>query len=125
MSYFGGRRDPKQAAREAIVGLRQQLQLLEKKEEHLQKKIDEEMKKARANAVSNKPGQSSLTSSNLAQILGALPLTLLCFTYFTPRPVLNLPPIFQHSVSPNTNMRKQPQQQLSNARRLRKQNSTV
>ncbi|KAF9452503.1 Snf7-domain-containing protein [Macrolepiota fuliginosa MF-IS2] len=54
MSYFGGRKDPKQAARDAIVGLRQQLQLLEKKEEHLQKKIDEEHKKARASAVSNK-----------------------------------------------------------------------
>lgn len=56
MSYFGGRRDPKASAREAIVTLRQQLQMLEKKEEHLQKKIDEEMKKARANAVSNKAG---------------------------------------------------------------------
>jgi charged multivesicular body protein 4 len=57
MSYFGARRDPKQSARDAIVGLRQQLQMIEKKEEYLQKKIDEEMKKARANAVSNKPGQ--------------------------------------------------------------------
>lgn len=56
MSYFGARRDPKQSARDAIVGLRQQLQMIEKKEEYLQKKIDEEMKKARANAVSNKPG---------------------------------------------------------------------
>ncbi|KZT29331.1 Snf7-domain-containing protein [Neolentinus lepideus HHB14362 ss-1] len=54
MSYFGGRKDPKQAAREAIVSLRQQLQLIEKKEEHLQKKIEEETKKARANAVTNK-----------------------------------------------------------------------
>ncbi|KAH7887795.1 Snf7-domain-containing protein [Phlebopus sp. FC_14] len=54
MSYFGGRRDTKQAARDAIVGLRQQLQMIEKKEEYLQKKIDEEMKKAKANAVSNK-----------------------------------------------------------------------
>jgi charged multivesicular body protein 4A/B len=51
-----GRRDPKQSAREAIVTLRQQLQMLEKKEEHLQKKIDEDLKKARANAVSNKQG---------------------------------------------------------------------
>lgn len=34
--------------------LRQQLQMIEKKEEHLQKKIDEELKKAKANAVSNK-----------------------------------------------------------------------
>ncbi|KAK7061676.1 vacuolar sorting protein [Favolaschia claudopus] len=54
MSYFG-RRDTKQSARDAIVGLRQQLQMIEKKEEHLQKKIDQEMKIAKANAVSNKP----------------------------------------------------------------------
>ncbi|KAJ7179200.1 vacuolar-sorting protein SNF7 [Mycena filopes] len=54
MSYFG-RRDTKQSAREAIVGLRQQLQMIEKKEEHLQKKVDQELKIAKANAVSNKP----------------------------------------------------------------------
>ncbi|KAK0453518.1 Snf7-domain-containing protein [Armillaria solidipes] len=55
MSYFGTRRDPKQSARDAIVTLRQQLQMIEKKEEYLQKKIDEDLKKAKANAVSNKP----------------------------------------------------------------------
>jgi len=54
MSYFGARRDPKQSARDAIVTLRQQLQMIEKKEEYLQKKIDDELKKAKANAVSNK-----------------------------------------------------------------------
>ncbi|EPT03630.1 hypothetical protein FOMPIDRAFT_1022239 [Fomitopsis schrenkii] len=54
MGYFGGRRDAKQSSRDAIVTLRQQLQLIDKKEEYLQKKIDEEMKKARANAVTNK-----------------------------------------------------------------------
>ncbi|KAI0796840.1 Snf7-domain-containing protein [Abortiporus biennis] len=54
MSYFGGRRDVKQSSREAIVTLRQQLQMIEKKEEYLQKQIDEELKKAKANAVSNK-----------------------------------------------------------------------
>ncbi|KAI0787166.1 vacuolar-sorting protein SNF7 [Irpex lacteus] len=54
MSYFGGRRDAKQSSRDAIVTLRQQLQMLEKKEEHIQKKIDEDLKKAKANAVSNK-----------------------------------------------------------------------
>jgi charged multivesicular body protein 4 len=60
MSYFGaGRKDPKQTARDAIVGLRQQLQMIEKKEEYLQKKIEEETKKARANAVSNKAGTLS------------------------------------------------------------------
>ena len=56
MGWFGGRRDPKQAARDAIVTLRQQLQMLEKKEEHLQKKIDAELKTARTNAVTNKAG---------------------------------------------------------------------
>ncbi|KAH7930100.1 vacuolar-sorting protein SNF7 [Leucogyrophana mollusca] len=54
MTYLTGRRDPKQSARDAIVGLRQQLQMIEKKEDYLQKKIDEELKKAKANAVSNK-----------------------------------------------------------------------
>ncbi|KAI0701163.1 vacuolar-sorting protein SNF7 [Cytidiella melzeri] len=54
MSYFGGRRDAKQSSRDAIVTLRQQLQMLEKKEEHLQKRIDEDLKKAKANAVTNK-----------------------------------------------------------------------
>ncbi|KZW03700.1 Snf7-domain-containing protein [Exidia glandulosa HHB12029] len=54
MGYFTGRRDPKATAREAIVTLRTQLQMLEKKEENLQRKIDEELKKAKTNAVSNK-----------------------------------------------------------------------
>jgi len=54
MNYFTGRRDAKASARDAIVTLRQQLAMLEKKEEHLQKKIDDEVRKARANAVSNK-----------------------------------------------------------------------
>lgn len=54
MSYFTGRKDTRESARDAIVGLRQQLLMLEKKEEFLQKKIDEEMKKAKANATSNK-----------------------------------------------------------------------
>jgi charged multivesicular body protein 4 len=58
MSYFGGRRDPKQSARDAIVTLRQQLQMIDKKEEYLQKKIDDELKKAKANAVTNKAGAS-------------------------------------------------------------------
>lgn len=59
MSYFGGRKDPKATTREAIVTLRQQLQMLEKKEDYLMKKIDEELKKAKTNAISNKPGESS------------------------------------------------------------------
>ncbi|WWD16537.1 vacuolar-sorting protein SNF7 [Kwoniella shandongensis] len=54
MSYFTGKKDTRESARDAIVGLRQNLLMLEKKEEFLQKKIDEEMKKAKANATTNK-----------------------------------------------------------------------
>lgn len=63
MSYFGGKRDPKQSSRDAIVTLRQQLQMVEKKEEYLQKKIEEELQKARTNAVSNKAGACLLLPS--------------------------------------------------------------
>lgn len=66
MSYFGGRRDAKQSSRDAIVTLRQQLQMVEKKEEYLQKKIDEELKKAKANAVANKAGASLFVSREQA-----------------------------------------------------------
>ncbi|KAJ7047422.1 vacuolar-sorting protein SNF7 [Mycena alexandri] len=54
MSYFG-RRDTKQSARDAIIKLREQLQMIEKKEEHLQRKAEHELKIAKANAISNKP----------------------------------------------------------------------
>ncbi|WVR03865.1 vacuolar-sorting protein SNF7 [Kwoniella sp. DSM 27419] len=54
MSWFAGKKNTTESARDAIVGLRQQLLMLEKKEEHLEKKKEEEMKKAKANATSNK-----------------------------------------------------------------------
>ncbi|KAI0307245.1 vacuolar-sorting protein SNF7 [Multifurca ochricompacta] len=54
MSYFTGRRDPKQSARDAIVSLREQLMMIEKKEEHLQRQIAQDVATAKANAVSNK-----------------------------------------------------------------------
>ncbi|KAF8639796.1 hypothetical protein AX17_001055 [Amanita inopinata Kibby_2008] len=54
MGYFGGRKDPKQSARDAIVELRQHVLMIDKKEEYLQKKIEEDLNKARVNAVSNK-----------------------------------------------------------------------
>jgi charged multivesicular body protein 4 len=56
MSYFTGRRDTKQSARDAIVALREQLITIEKKEEHLQRQIAQDVATAKANAVSNKPG---------------------------------------------------------------------
>lgn len=58
ISYFAPRKDPKQSARDAIVGLRAQLAMVEKKEEYLQKNIDEDLKKAKANVVTNKAGAS-------------------------------------------------------------------
>jgi len=53
MSYFSSR-DPKLTARDAIVRLRTQLNMVEKKEDFLEKRIAYELQKARSNAVSNK-----------------------------------------------------------------------
>lgn len=49
-----GKKENKNSARDAIVGLRQQLLMLEKQEEHLNKKIDNELQKAKANVTTNK-----------------------------------------------------------------------
>jgi charged multivesicular body protein 4 len=68
MSYFTGKgKDTRQSARDSIVALRSQLLILDKKEEHLQKKIEEELKKAKTNATSNKRrvfARDSFASSN-------------------------------------------------------------
>jgi charged multivesicular body protein 4 len=56
MSVFGARPDPKKSTREAILALREQQNMFQKKEEYLQKKIDEDTKKAKINAVTNKAG---------------------------------------------------------------------
>lgn len=53
-SWLVGKRDNTNAARDAIVGLRQQLLMLQKKEEHLNRKIQDETKKAKANVTTNK-----------------------------------------------------------------------
>jgi charged multivesicular body protein 4 len=58
MSSLWGRKDTQAVSRDAIVGLRQQLQMLEKKEEYTLKKVEEELAKAKATAVSNKTGMS-------------------------------------------------------------------
>lgn len=60
MSYLTGSRTPNQdSTRSAIVNLREHLIMLDKKEEHLTKKIEEELRKAKANATTNKRGESS------------------------------------------------------------------
>lgn len=59
MSYLTGTRGAGQdKTRNAIVELREHLLMLDKKEEHLSKRIEEELRKAKANAVSNKRGSS-------------------------------------------------------------------
>jgi charged multivesicular body protein 4 len=61
MSYLTGTgsRNPSQdSTRSAIVNLREHLIMLDKKEEHLTKKIEEELRKAKANATTNKRGES-------------------------------------------------------------------
>lgn len=55
-----GKRENPNAAREAIIGLRQQLLMLDKKEEHLNKKIDDEMRKAKAAVTTNKRGECDI-----------------------------------------------------------------
>lgn len=58
LSWVSGKRDNKNAARDAIIGLREQLHLINKKEEHLLTKIEEEQRKAKANVTTNKRGTS-------------------------------------------------------------------
>ena len=55
MGWFeGGRHDHQKLTRDAVVDLRSSLLLLEKREDYMQKQIDEETRKAKANATSNK-----------------------------------------------------------------------
>lgn len=60
MSNAFGKRDSKQTARDAIVTLRQQLTLIDKKEEHLDKRIEEEHKKAKTLVAANKTSEPLL-----------------------------------------------------------------
>ena len=59
LSYItGSGGKSRDSPKDAIVNLRQHLLMLDKKEEHLQKKIDDEQRKAKANATTNKRGHS-------------------------------------------------------------------
>jgi charged multivesicular body protein 4 len=71
MSYFTGKpKDSRQSARDSIVGLHSQLLVLNKREEFLQKKIEDELKKAKTNATSNKRRKPMLPIYLPAAILG-------------------------------------------------------
>ena len=65
MSYLTGRGSgsSRNETREAVVSLREHLLMLDKKEEHLTKKIDDEMRKAKANATTNPRGASLVLRS--------------------------------------------------------------
>jgi charged multivesicular body protein 4A/B len=54
MGSLLGKRDPKQQATQAIIGLREQLAMIDKKEEHLDRRIEEETNTAKASLADNK-----------------------------------------------------------------------
>ncbi|KAI9503444.1 ESCRT-III subunit protein snf7 [Coemansia spiralis] len=54
MKLFFGASKPKATPKDAIITLRENLSMLEKRESHLQTKIDLELKRARENATRNK-----------------------------------------------------------------------
>ncbi|KAG8888741.1 ESCRT-III subunit protein snf7 [Tulasnella sp. 332] len=54
MPHFEWRRDPHATIQEAMVALRQQIQRLEKKEEYVIKKVDEETEKAEMDRMIDK-----------------------------------------------------------------------
>ncbi|KAJ2004414.1 ESCRT-III subunit protein snf7 [Coemansia thaxteri] len=64
--FFGGQK-PKATPKEAIITLRENLAMLEKREAHLQSKIDNELKAARANATKNK--QAALAALKRKRLL--------------------------------------------------------
>jgi hypothetical protein len=62
-SWFGGSASSqarKDAPKKAILGLRQQLEMLQKREKHLESQIQEQENIARKNVPSNKPGMFAL-----------------------------------------------------------------
>jgi charged multivesicular body protein 4A/B len=58
-----GRKDSRQSATEAIISLREQLAVLDKKEEHLERRVEEEHRKAKSLVTAKKTGQPSILSS--------------------------------------------------------------
>ena len=52
-----GKRDARQSATEAIISLREQLAVLDKKEEHLERRVEEEHAKAKSLVAAKKTGR--------------------------------------------------------------------
>lgn len=66
-SWFGGgsAQARKDSPKNAILNLRSQLDMLQKREKHLQSQIDEQQNIARKNATSNKNGKNWMMASPL------------------------------------------------------------
>jgi charged multivesicular body protein 4 len=66
MNMLGARKDTRQTTTTAIVGLREQLAMIDKKEDHLARLIEEQHNKAKKNAITNKAG----ASDNIPALIG-------------------------------------------------------
>lgn len=62
MGWFGGGQAKKEAPKKAILQLRGQLEMLNKREKHLQNQMDEQDSIARKYVSSNKNGKSGLAT---------------------------------------------------------------
>lgn len=67
-SFFGGAsaQKKKDIPKNAILSLREQLEMLQKRERHLQNQMDEQDAIARKNVTTNKNGEYSLSPSPLS-----------------------------------------------------------
>lgn len=65
LGWFGGGQAKKEAPKKAILQLRGQLEMLNKREKHLQNQMDEQDALARKHVSSNKAGMPNRTLSNV------------------------------------------------------------
>jgi hypothetical protein len=69
LGWFGGGQAKKEAPKKAILQLRGQLEMLNKREKHLQNQMDEQDTIARKYVSSNKNGNTSYSEIDWATIL--------------------------------------------------------
>jgi len=85
-TLFGGgaaaNKKKQDAAKNSIIKLREQVNMLEKKEAHLQKQIDDLTATAKRNVTTNKKGKQTAPSplSPLPRLVGAARGDTSCFT---------------------------------------------
>lgn len=69
MNFFGKPKPKATQPKDAIIKLRDMLTVLDKKEKHLQSKIDQELRIAKENATKNKRGKSGSGPRGLSFLL--------------------------------------------------------